>query len=116
MTVSVYGGIERPPVLAQCKDRLTQPKPFDWRDETFPEPCFKVSAALISRCLWGLFPGKTEWGVCCAAAPYLNTSPETVKRMMRGTTDGKWFWVWPILTAGVQRGLITADEIFGGQQ
>lgn len=72
-----------------------------------------IPADVLSRCLWGLFPERSEWACACRAASWLGCSPETVVRMLRRETDARWSLAAPIVGAALAHGLVTTREVFG---
>ena len=73
-----------------------------------------VSRDVAAAALWAAFrPCRSENELCERAAAVLDTSPDTIRRILRRETDAKLSLVWPILAMGLAAKGIDAIEAFG---
>lgn len=73
----------------------------------------RVSREVAARALWAAFPARSEHELCTRAAAVLDTSPDTIRRILRRETDARWSLLWPILAMGLAARGIDAVEAMG---
>ena len=72
-----------------------------------------VSRDVAARALWAAFPARSENELCNRAAAVLDTSPDTIRRILRKETDARWSVLWPIIAMGFAAKGINALEYIG---
>ena len=83
---------------------------------TFARQHRLVSREVAARALWAAFGPGSERAVITRAASVLDTSPDTVRRILRKETDAKLSLVWPILAMGLAaRGIDALEAIGAGE-
>lgn len=75
-----------------------------------------ISRDVAARALLAAFPARSEHETVNRAALVLQTSPDTVRRILRKETDAKWSLLWPILAIGLASKGIDALEAIGADQ
>ena len=75
-----------------------------------------ISRDVAARALWAAFPSRSEHELCNRAASVLDTSPNTIRRILRRETDAKLSLIWPILAmAGAGRIIDGLERIGAGE-
>lgn len=72
-----------------------------------------ISRDVAARAVLTAFPSRSEHETVNRAAAVLQTSPDTIRRILRKETDAKWSLVWPILAMGLAARGIDALEAMG---
>lgn len=72
-----------------------------------------VSREFAAEMLWAAFPSNSENELCEKAARVIDTSPNTIRRILRKETDAKLSIVFPIIAMGLASRGIDLWEALG---
>jgi len=72
-----------------------------------------VSRDIAAKALRSAFPAPSDNQVCERAAAVLDTSPQTIRRILNKETDARWSLIWPVLMMALAAKGIDALDLIG---